>query len=98
MQYRSFPYRCGGGGEGENPAGQCPNLSQSRHRFLLTDCLGSLEKFSINLRRINDGQILDLAITAAHLRQAARSLGKITGEVTADDVLDVIFRDFCIGK
>lgn len=41
---------------------------------------------------------MDLAITAAHLRQAVRSLGKITGEVTADDVLDVIFRDFCIGK
>lgn len=77
---------------------ECPSLSQSRHRFLLNDCLQSLEKFLISLRRINEGQIIDLAITAAHLRAAVRSLGRITGEVTADDVLDVIFRDFCIGK
>ena len=32
------------------------------------------------------------------LRLAARALGRITGRVDVDDVLDVIFRDFCIGK
>jgi tRNA modification GTPase len=37
-------------------------------------------------------------IVAEHLRLAARSLGKLLGRVDVEDVLDVIFRDFCIGK
>jgi tRNA modification GTPase len=32
------------------------------------------------------------------LRNAVRSIGRITGEVRVDDILDVIFKDFCIGK
>jgi len=37
-------------------------------------------------------------IVAEELRLAARSLGRLTGRVDVEDVLDVIFRDFCIGK
>ena len=37
-------------------------------------------------------------IMAEQLRLAARSLGKLLGRVDVEDVLDVIFRDFCIGK
>jgi tRNA modification GTPase len=37
-------------------------------------------------------------IVAEHLRLATRSLGKLLGRVDVEDVLDVIFRDFCIGK
>ena len=37
-------------------------------------------------------------ILAEELRLAARALGRLTGRVDVDDVLDVIFRDFCIGK
>ncbi|HEY7665359.1 MAG TPA: tRNA uridine-5-carboxymethylaminomethyl(34) synthesis GTPase MnmE [Xanthobacteraceae bacterium] len=37
-------------------------------------------------------------IMAEHLRLAARALGKVLGRVDVEDVLDVIFRDFCIGK
>ena len=37
-------------------------------------------------------------IVAEHLRLAARSLGKLLGRVDVEDVLDAIFRDFCIGK
>jgi tRNA modification GTPase len=37
-------------------------------------------------------------IVAEHLRLASRSLGKLLGRVDVEDVLDVIFRDFCIGK
>ena len=33
-----------------------------------------------------------------HHRLAARSLGRITGRVEVEDVLDVVFREFCIGK
>jgi len=37
-------------------------------------------------------------IMAEHLRLGARALGKLLGRVDVEDVLDVIFRDFCIGK
>jgi len=37
-------------------------------------------------------------IIAEELRLAARSLGRLTGRVDVEDILDVIFRDFCIGK
>lgn len=43
-------------------------------------------------------QITDLAICAEDLRKAVLHLGKITGHVTTEQILDVIFRDFCIGK
>jgi tRNA modification GTPase len=37
-------------------------------------------------------------IVAEQLRMATRALGKLLGRVDVEDVLDVIFRDFCIGK
>jgi tRNA modification GTPase len=37
-------------------------------------------------------------IMAEHLRLATRALGKLLGRVDVEDILDVIFRDFCIGK
>ncbi|MFB3102709.1 MAG: hypothetical protein ACE1ZV_05540, partial [Alphaproteobacteria bacterium] len=37
-------------------------------------------------------------LVAEDIRLAVRSLGRITGRVDVEDVLDVIFRDFCIGK
>jgi tRNA modification GTPase len=37
-------------------------------------------------------------LAAEDVRIAVRALGRITGRVDIDDVLDVIFRDFCIGK
>ena len=35
---------------------------------------------------------------AEELRRAAVELGRLTGRVDVEDILDVIFRDFCIGK
>jgi tRNA modification GTPase len=37
-------------------------------------------------------------IVAEHLRLATRALGRLLGRVDVEDILDVIFRDFCIGK
>src|SRR5712692_3958303 len=37
-------------------------------------------------------------IMAEQLRLATRSLGRLLGRVDVEDILDVIFRDFCIGK
>lgn len=40
----------------------------------------------------------DLELRAEHLRRAADALGRITGRVDVEDLLDIVFRDFCIGK
>ena len=37
-------------------------------------------------------------LVAEELRIAIHSLGRLTGRVDVEDVLDAIFRDFCIGK
>jgi tRNA modification GTPase len=37
-------------------------------------------------------------LKAEEFRLAIRALGRITGRVNAEDVLDLIFREFCIGK
>ena len=37
-------------------------------------------------------------IVAVDIMAAASALGTITGEVSGEDILDAIFRDFCIGK
>jgi tRNA modification GTPase len=35
---------------------------------------------------------------AEELRVAAQALGRLLGRVDIEDILDVIFREFCIGK
>ena len=37
-------------------------------------------------------------LAAEDLRSAAYSLGRLLGRVDVEDILDVIFREFCIGK
>ena len=37
-------------------------------------------------------------LIAEDLRNAATTLGRLVGRVDVEDILDVIFRDFCIGK
>lgn len=66
-----------------------PALTRARHRMALQDCLDAL-------RRARRAPMLELA--AEDVRLAARALGRITGRVDVEELLDVIFRDFCIGK
>jgi tRNA modification GTPase len=40
----------------------------------------------------------DIVLGAEELRYAAQAVGKISGLVDVEDVLDVIFSQFCIGK
>lgn len=66
-----------------------PALTRARHREALEECVTALDRFAI----------IDLAELAAEdLRMATRSLGVITGRIDVEDVLDVVFSDFCIGK
>lgn len=82
-------FRCG------IPSVNCPNLSQQRHRHLLTQCLQYIIKFENFF--IGD-ECPDYAIAAQELRNGLRCLAQITGEVSTEEILDVIFKDFCIGK
>ncbi|CAN8201436.1 unnamed protein product [Coccothraustes coccothraustes] len=69
-----------------------PSLTQSRHSRHLGACAAALQRFG------DLGDSGDLAVAAEQLRVARRELGRITGHVGAEEVLDVIFRDFCVGK
>lgn len=86
--------RCG------SPSAESPVLSQQRHRHHVTECLHQLNAFAEHFLPTDQQADVahDLAIGAHQLRLALRSIGQITGEVSTEDVLDVIFRDFCIGK
>jgi tRNA modification GTPase len=72
-------------------AGEGGLISRERQRKLLQDTVVSLQR---SLSAIPEGEEL----AAEDLRMAARSLGRLLGRVDIEDVLDVIFREFCIGK
>ncbi|XP_030396492.1 tRNA modification GTPase GTPBP3, mitochondrial isoform X1 [Gopherus evgoodei] len=74
-----------------DPLAGSPSLTQARHRLHLTSCLGSLGRY-------HGYKSLDLVLAAEELRLARRHLGKITGRVSAEEILDIVFRDFCVGK
>ena len=69
--------------------GDTPSLTRARHRTALEDCRAALIRFS-------ESRSVELA--AEDLRLATRALGRITGRVAVEDMLDILFRDFCIGK
>ncbi|MDY6408202.1 MAG: tRNA uridine-5-carboxymethylaminomethyl(34) synthesis GTPase MnmE [Pseudomonadota bacterium] len=64
-------------------------ITRERYRVALDSCVQHLSH-SLTIR--------ELELKAEDLRLAARALGRITGQIGAEDLLDVIFRDFCIGK
>ncbi len=66
-----------------------PALTRARHREALQLARVSLERFMT-------APLPELA--AEDLRLAIRAIGSITGRVDVEDLLDMIFRDFCIGK
>ncbi|NVJ70425.1 MAG: tRNA uridine-5-carboxymethylaminomethyl(34) synthesis GTPase MnmE [Alphaproteobacteria bacterium] len=70
---------------------EVPSLTRVRHRRALEEAVEHLDRFDQNAG-------FDAVLAAEDVRMAARSLGKITGRVGVEDVLDVIFSDFCIGK
>jgi tRNA modification GTPase len=73
-------------------AGESSLITRERHRAALRDAIASLDRA---LTAQGEGQE---EILAEDLRLAARALGRLTGRVDVEDVLDVIFREFCIGK
>lgn len=67
-------------------------LTRERHRVSLQDCLEALDRLP---RAVEAGQV---ELAAEDVRLAVRHLGRITGRVDVEEVLDRIFASFCIGK
>ena len=68
-------------------------ISRERHRIALDSAASALAE-------ARDGALAALPpeMIAIDVMAAAEALGQITGEVTTEDVLDAVFREFCIGK
>ena len=67
-------------------------LTRERHRHALAGCRAAA------LRRALGALAGREDLLAEELRLAGQALGRLTGRVDVEDILDVIFRDFCIGK
>ncbi|MGI9501161.1 MAG: tRNA uridine-5-carboxymethylaminomethyl(34) synthesis GTPase MnmE, partial [Geminicoccaceae bacterium] len=72
--------------------GDAPMLTRARHRQALTEVAQALERIR------EQGAMPELALIAEDLRIAMQAMGRITGRVGVEDVLDRIFSTFCIGK
>ena len=66
-------------------------ISRVRHRLLLQDCLSHMQ----NALELDSD---DIELQADLLRSAGVCIGKLTGRVDVEDLLDVIFSEFCVGK
>ena len=64
-------------------------ITRERYRIALRECITHLRRALV---------MQEPELKAEDLRMAARSLGRITGRIDAEDLLDVIFSSFCIGK
>jgi tRNA modification GTPase len=67
-------------------------VTRARHRQALEQTVRALD------RALGQGEDGREELIAEELRSAATTLGRLTGRVDVEDILDVIFRDFCIGK
>jgi tRNA modification GTPase len=67
-------------------------VTRARHRRALEDTVKALD------RALTEDDNEREELIAEELRAAATTLGRLIGRVDVEDILDVIFRDFCIGK
>ena len=71
------------------PSFNSPLITQERYRSSLQNCLNSLESFNLNK---------NIEICAENLRICVNEIGKINGKIDIENILDLIFSKFCIGK
>ena len=69
-------------------------ITRARHRRHVEAAADALGRFEV----LSGQGYMALDMAAEELRLAASELGRITGAIDVEDVLDVLFADFCIGK
>jgi tRNA modification GTPase len=74
--------------------GEAAVVTRARHRGALEETATALDRALAESARQSPREEL----IAEELRHAAWALGRLTGRVDVEDVLDKIFREFCIGK
>jgi tRNA modification GTPase len=67
-------------------------ITRARHRHALEETVAALDR-----ALARSGEPVEELI-AEDMRSAATALGRLTGRIDVENILDVIFRDFCIGK
>jgi tRNA modification GTPase len=67
-------------------------ITRARHRRALQETVAALD------RALAHDHAAPEELIAEDLRAAAMALGRLIGRVDVEDILDVVFRDFCIGK
>ncbi|XP_076235123.1 5-taurinomethyluridine-[tRNA] synthase subunit GTPB3, mitochondrial [Calliopsis andreniformis] len=77
-----------------DPSEENPLISHARYRSHLSHVVEYLQAY---LEK-TEIQNYDMALALQDIRGAARELGKITGSISNEEVLDVIFKHFCVGK
>ena len=65
------------------------NISRERHKTILKDTLNFL---------IKSLEPKDVDIFSEDIRLSLNEISKISGKIDVEDILDIIFSDFCIGK
>eukprot|EP01126_Amoeba_proteus_P031009 TRINITY_DN3053_c0_g1_i14.p1 TRINITY_DN3053_c0_g1~~TRINITY_DN3053_c0_g1_i14.p1 ORF type:complete len:438 (-),score=100.94 TRINITY_DN3053_c0_g1_i14:303-1616(-) len=70
-------------------------ITRARHREHLAQTVIFLRGF---LDKLQEDEIYLLEVAVEDLKEALNQIGKIMGRVDIEDVLDVLFKDFCIGK
>jgi tRNA modification GTPase len=69
-------------------------ITRARHRRHVEAASDALERFE----ELSGQGYMALDMAAEELRLASSELGRVTGAIDVEDVLDVLFADFCIGK
>lgn len=73
---------------------ETPGLTRARHQIAVGNAAIELDAL---LRELEQA-VLPVSIAAIHVHEAADALGELIGVLHTDDVLDVVFRQFCVGK
>mmetsp|Transcript_8233 Transcript_8233/g.36718 ORF Transcript_8233/g.36718 Transcript_8233/m.36718 type:complete len:260 (-) Transcript_8233:4298-5077(-) len=81
---------------GDTEGKEMPLITRERHRQHVQACITALETFLEGCEA--NGGTLPLDIATEELRIAAKEIGLVTGIVHVEEVLDVVFSEFCIGK
>ena len=76
------------------PMPDAPVLTRARHSLAVQQAKRQLTEFVVTWR----DDLLPASVAATHVRAAGDALSELIGIVGVDDVLDVVFRSFCVGK